>query len=118
MNFRPGNILVSLTSQTASRTGASLAGIVALLGSLLIFEASVRAVDKIRLAMPADAGHFTVPLAQKRGFLNEEGIEAEIITVSGPVANIALASGEIHWFRLSHACHDSGTIAGPDCRVL
>ena len=48
--------------------------------------------------MPADAGHFTVPLAQKRGFLNEEGIETEIVTISGPVANIALASGEIDYF--------------------
>ena len=44
------------------------------------------------------AGHFTVPLAQKRGFLNEEGIETEIVTISGPVANIALASGEIDYF--------------------
>jgi ABC-type nitrate/sulfonate/bicarbonate transport system substrate-binding protein len=48
--------------------------------------------------MPADAGHFTVPLAQKRGFLKEEGIEAGIVTISGPVANIALASGEIDYF--------------------
>jgi NitT/TauT family transport system substrate-binding protein len=37
-------------------------------------------------------------LAQKRGFLKEEGIEAEIVTISGPVANIALASGEIDYF--------------------
>ena len=44
------------------------------------------------------AGNFTVPLAQKRGFLNEEGIETEIVTISGPVANIALASGEIDYF--------------------
>jgi NitT/TauT family transport system substrate-binding protein len=68
------------------------------LGSLLIFQTSVEAADKIRVAMPADAGHFTVPLAQKRGFLNEEGIETEIVTISGPVANIALASGEIDYF--------------------
>lgn len=68
------------------------------MGSLLIFQTSVEAADKIRVAMPADAGHFTVPLAQKRGFLNEEGIETEIVTISGPVANIALASGEIDYF--------------------
>ena len=37
-------------------------------------------------------------MAQKRGFLKEEGIEAEIVTISGPVANIALASGEIDYF--------------------
>jgi NitT/TauT family transport system substrate-binding protein len=62
---------------------------------IIISQASVQAADKIRVAMPADAGHFTVPLAQKKGFLKEEGIEAEIVTISGPVANIALASGEI-----------------------
>lgn len=63
-----------------------------------VFQASVHAADKIRIAMPADAGHFTIPLAQKRGFLKEEGIEAEIITITGPVANIALASGEIDYY--------------------
>jgi NitT/TauT family transport system substrate-binding protein len=75
-----------------------MAKIIAVLLVTLIFEASVQATDKIRVAMPADAGHFTVPLAQKRGFLKEEGIEAEIVTISGPVANIALASGEIDYF--------------------
>jgi NitT/TauT family transport system substrate-binding protein len=63
-----------------------------------VFQASVHAADKIRIAMPADAGHFTIPLAQKKGFLKEEGIEAEIITITGPVANIALASGEIDYY--------------------
>jgi ABC-type nitrate/sulfonate/bicarbonate transport system substrate-binding protein len=65
---------------------------------IIISQASVQAADKIRVAMAADAGHFTVPLAQKKGFLKEEGIEAEIVTISGPVANIALASGEIDYF--------------------
>ena len=75
-----------------------MAKIFAVLLGILIFQASVQAADKIRVAMPADAGHFTVPLAQNRGFLKEEGIEAEIVTISGPVANIALASGEIDYF--------------------
>jgi ABC-type nitrate/sulfonate/bicarbonate transport system substrate-binding protein len=75
-----------------------MARIFIVLLAIFIFQASVQAADKIRVAMPADAGHFTVPLAQKRGFLKEEGIEAEIITISGPVANIALASGEIDYF--------------------
>jgi ABC-type nitrate/sulfonate/bicarbonate transport system substrate-binding protein len=48
--------------------------------------------------MPADAGHFTFPLAQKKGFLAEEGLEAEIITITGQVANIALASGDIDYY--------------------
>ena len=42
--------------------------------------------------------HFTMHLAQKRGFLKEEGFEAEIITISGPVANVALSNGDIDYF--------------------
>jgi ABC-type nitrate/sulfonate/bicarbonate transport system substrate-binding protein len=66
-----------------------------LLALLILFcsHTLADAADKLRIAMPADAGHFTLPLAQKRGFLKEEGIEAEIITISGPVANIALSNG-------------------------
>jgi NitT/TauT family transport system substrate-binding protein len=66
--------------------------------AIFVFQAAANAADKIRIAMPADAGHFTIPLAQKKGFLKEEGIEAEIITITGPVANIALASGEIDYY--------------------
>ena len=68
------------------------------LSILFIFHTRVHAADKIRIAMPADAGHFTLPLAQKRGFLKEEGIEAELITITGQVANISLASGEIDYY--------------------
>src|ERR1041384_4450235 len=75
-----------------------MAKIFGLLLAILIFYTSVDAADKIRVAMPADAGHFTLPLGQKRGFLNEEGIEAEIVTMTGPLANIALATGEIDYF--------------------
>src|SRR5215475_1933924 len=70
-------------------------------GALLILffsQAFTDAADKIRIVLPADAGHFTFPLAQKRGFLREEGFEAEIITITGPVANIALSSGDIDYY--------------------
>ena len=72
--------------------------IFAVLLAIFIFQASVQAADKIRIGMPADAGHFTLPLAQKMGFLKEEGLEAEIITITGQVANIALASGDIDYY--------------------
>ena len=99
MIFRLANTAVLIvTGQAASIGKVCLPRIFAVLLSVLIFQTLVQAADKIRIAMPADAGHFTVPLAQKRGFLNEEGIEAEIVTISGPVANIALASGEIDYF--------------------
>ena len=66
--------------------------------TVILLRDSVHAADKIRIAMPADAGHFTFPLAQKRGFLKEEGIEADIITISGPAANIALSNGDLDYF--------------------
>ena len=68
---------------------------------VLIFfqlQPSAYAADKIRIGVPPDAGHFTFPLAQKKGFLTGEGFEAEIISITGPVANIALASGDIDYY--------------------
>jgi NitT/TauT family transport system substrate-binding protein len=69
-----------------------------LLVSGFLLQPTAQALDKIRIGLPADAGHFTFPLAQKRGFLKEEGIEAEIITITGPVANIALTNGDIDYY--------------------
>jgi ABC-type nitrate/sulfonate/bicarbonate transport system substrate-binding protein len=69
-----------------------------LLISGFLLQSSAQASDKIRIGLPADAGHFTFPLAQKRGFLKEEGFEAEIITITGPVANIALSNGDIDYY--------------------
>jgi NitT/TauT family transport system substrate-binding protein len=70
---------------------------VALVGIFLI-HSSAHAADKIRITTPGDAAHFTMHLAQKRGFLKEEGFEAELITISGPVANIALSNGDTDYF--------------------
>jgi ABC-type nitrate/sulfonate/bicarbonate transport system substrate-binding protein len=75
-----------------------MAKIFAVLLTIFVFQASVQAADKIRIGAPADAGHFTFPLAQKRGFLKDEGFEAEIITIVGPVANVALSTGDIDYF--------------------
>jgi hypothetical protein len=60
-----------------------------LLVSGFLLQPSAHAADKIRIGMPADAGHFTFPLAQKRGFLREEGFEAEIITIRGAQVRIS-----------------------------
>ena len=58
----------------------------------------VEAADKIRISTPADAAHFTMHLAQRRGFLKEEGFDAEVIVISGPVANVALSNGDTDYF--------------------
>lgn len=71
---------------------------VAVFLALWLAPKSTQAAEKIRIGMPNDAGHFTLQLAQKRGFLRDEGFDAEIITINGPVANVALASGDIDYF--------------------
>ncbi len=65
---------------------------------LSLCHASVHAADKIRISTPADAAHFTMHLAQKRGFLKEEGFDAELVIISGPVANVALSNGDTDYF--------------------
>jgi NitT/TauT family transport system substrate-binding protein len=64
----------------------------------IFLETSVQAADKIRISTPGDAAHFTMHLAQKRGFLKEEGFDAEVIVISGPVANVALSNGDTDYF--------------------
>ena len=69
----------------------------ALLG-ICFLHSSIQAADKIRITTPADAAQFTMHLAQKRGFLKEEGFEAELMMISGPVANVALSNGDTDYF--------------------
>ena len=69
-------------------------------GSLivLVLQTSVHAADRIRIAYPAPLGHFiTLPLAQKKGFFREEGIEAELVQLRGPATKAALLNGEIDY---------------------
>ena len=65
---------------------------------ICVLQTSAQAADRIRIGMPNDAGQFTIPLAQKRGYLRDEGFDAELITITGPVANVALANGDIDYF--------------------
>ena len=47
--------------------------------AVLLLVTSVHAADKVRISIANLSGQFmTFPLAHKRGFLKEEGIEAEI----------------------------------------
>ena len=66
--------------------------------AIFLAQTSVQAADKIRISTPGDAAHFTMHLAQKRGFLKEEGFDAELIVISGPVANVALSNGDTDYF--------------------
>lgn len=64
------------------------------------FLGSAHAGDKIRIGYPSAVGHFiTLPLAEKKGFLREEGIDAEIIRIATGAARIpALVSGQVDYY--------------------
>jgi NitT/TauT family transport system substrate-binding protein len=67
--------------------------------SLIFFllHASAQAADKIRVAIPPGV-HAYIPLAQKKGFFKEEGLDAEVVEMRSPaVAIAALANGEIDY---------------------
>ena len=66
--------------------------------ALFIFRTSVQAADKIRIGVPGTTiSQLTFPVAQKRGFFREEGLEAEIISMRGNVPVAALVNGEIDY---------------------
>ena len=72
--------------------------ILTLLVTLFVLHTSVDAADKIRISISNLSGQFmTFPLAQKTGFLKEEGIEAEIIRVTGGAGSAALSSGDLDY---------------------
>ena len=73
--------------------------IFAVLLAIFVFQASVHAADKIRIAIGdhPTISFLTFPLAQKRGFFREEGLEAEIIVMRGNVPVAALVNGEIDY---------------------
>ena len=69
------------------------------LSVVALFEIPLlHAAEKVRISMTGFAGQFmTFPLAHRRGFLKEEGIEAEIIRISAAAGRAALASGEVDY---------------------
>jgi len=67
--------------------------------AFLVLHAAAYAADKIRVGYPAPIGNFiTLPLAQKKGFFKEEGLDAEIIRIRPPASYAALANGDIDYF--------------------
>jgi NitT/TauT family transport system substrate-binding protein len=72
------------------------------LGALLVvflFHASVHAADKIRIGVPElNAQFLPLALGEKRGFFQEDGLQAEIIRINPTVALAALVSGELDYW--------------------
>ena len=72
--------------------------IIAALVISFVLQTSVHAADKVRISIANLSGQFmTFALAHKRGFLKEEGIEAEIIRVTGGASAAALSSGDLDY---------------------
>jgi len=63
---------------------------------ILVVFATHASAEKIRIGYPDfNSSTFTLPLAQMRGFFQEEGLQAELIRIRSAVAIPALTSGEI-----------------------
>src|SRR5215475_16229604 len=64
-----------------------------------ILHSSVQAADKIRIGFSAlIASYSSLPLGQKRGFLQEEGLQAEFIRMNATVGLATLVNGEIDYY--------------------
>lgn len=59
---------------------------------------SVSAADKIRIGFPEfNSSTFTLPMAHLKGFLHEEGLQAELIRIRSAIALPSLTSAEIDY---------------------
>ena len=83
------------------------------------FGGTVHGADKIRISMTGFAGQFmTFPLAQKRGFLKEEGFEAEIIRISAAAGRAALTNGDVDYSTGIGGTAIGGALSGIPIRVV
>jgi len=85
----------------------------------LLVAVPAQGADKIRISMTGFAGQFmTFPLAQKRGFLKEEGIEAEIIRISAAAGRAALSGGEVDYSTGIGGTAIGGALSGVPIKVV
>jgi NitT/TauT family transport system substrate-binding protein len=84
--------------------------------AIFVFPVSAHAADKIRIGIPPGASGIHFPLAQKKGFLKEEGLEAEIIRMSSTVQMAALTSGEADYITGMSALR--GAVQGLPLKVV
>jgi hypothetical protein len=69
--------------------------------------------------MTGFVGQFmTFPLAQKRGVLKEEGIEAEIIRISAAAGRAALSGGEVDYSTGIGGTAIGGALSGVPIKVV
>ena len=72
--------------------------ILGVLFSILFFYAPVQPADKIRIAYPGlTTATIPLQLAQSKGFLKDEGLDAEYIHMAGNIPISALVNGDIDY---------------------
>ena len=105
-----------------SRRGMGRLSVIRILFSAVFFTvgfAPAYGADKMRIYMTGFAGQFmTFPLAQKRGFLKEEGIEAEIVRISAAAGRAALINGDIDYSTGIGGTAINGALSGIPIRVV
>lgn len=83
-----------------------------------IIHSSAQAMDRIRIAVSnPNMPNLTLAVAHKRGFLKEQGMEAEIIRMNPNVSITALASGDNDYSQLFGAVVGAA-IAGLPVKVV
>jgi ABC-type nitrate/sulfonate/bicarbonate transport system substrate-binding protein len=66
--------------------------------SICVLYGSADATDRIKIGYPDTSGTFlSLPLGQKTGFFQKEGIQADLIRIRSTVALTALVSGELDY---------------------
>src|SRR5215475_6600063 len=72
--------------------------LVCLIASLFVVEPS-RAVENVRVAYPSmNTSVFCLIIAQKEGYLKEEGLDAQLLSIRGEIAIRTTLAGEIDFF--------------------
>lgn len=67
--------------------------------TIILLQNSAQAADKLRIGFSElIASYSTLPLAQKKGFLQEEGLQAEFIRMGATVGLATLITGEIDYY--------------------
>ena len=76
-----------------------MGNIFAVILTIIFLQNSAQAEDRIRIGFSAViASYSTLPLGQKRGFLQEEGLQAEFIRMNATVGLTTLITGEIDYY--------------------
>jgi len=99
VRFRSAGQFVCCTYFSKCMNHSSSINIFAALLIAFLLQSPVCAADKVRIGFPDLAAQFApLPLAQKRGFFEEEGLQGEFIRMVPTVGVAALASGEIDYY--------------------